>query len=92
MLYCSCGGAYITLHLLTGMLEFDIDVTKDIIGRERQWRTRTTILQSTGKVGTSPRFCPASRASGLSGQSSPGLEAWQAPPGDCESTAHLHTA
>jgi parafibromin len=32
------------------MLDFDVDVTKDIISRERQWRTRTTILQSTGKV------------------------------------------
>ncbi|KAK7086442.1 accessory factor associated with RNA polymerase II [Halocaridina rubra] len=31
------------------MLEFDIDVTKDITTKERQWRTRTTILQSTGK-------------------------------------------
>lgn len=27
----------------------DVDITKDIISRERQWRTRTTILQSTGK-------------------------------------------
>ena len=26
------------------------DGTKDIVSRERQWRTRTTILQSTGKV------------------------------------------
>ena len=34
------------------MLEFDIDMTKVIIERERQWRTRTTILQSTGKVDT----------------------------------------
>ena len=32
------------------MLDFDVDVTKDIISRERQWRTRATILQSTGKV------------------------------------------
>ncbi|CAH0394551.1 unnamed protein product [Bemisia tabaci] len=32
------------------MLDFDVDVTKDIISRERQWRTRTTILQSTGKM------------------------------------------
>lgn len=32
------------------MLEFDIDVTKDITTKERQWRTRTTILQSSGKV------------------------------------------
>lgn len=26
------------------------DVTRDIVSRERVWRTRTTILQSTGKV------------------------------------------
>lgn len=32
------------------MLDFDVDVTKDIVSRERQWRTRTTILQSSGKV------------------------------------------
>ncbi|KAL1131818.1 hypothetical protein AAG570_011430 [Ranatra chinensis] len=32
------------------MLDFDVDVTKDIVSRERQWRTRTTILQSTGKI------------------------------------------
>jgi len=32
------------------MLDFDVDITKDIIKRERQWRTRTTILQSNGKV------------------------------------------
>lgn len=32
------------------MLDFDVDVTKDIISRERQWRTRTTILQSAGKM------------------------------------------
>jgi len=31
------------------MLDYDLDVTKDIVSRERQWRTRTTILQSTGK-------------------------------------------
>ncbi|KAL3276655.1 hypothetical protein HHI36_012025 [Cryptolaemus montrouzieri] len=31
------------------ILELDIDITKDIISRERQWRTRTTILQSSGK-------------------------------------------
>ncbi|XP_044728391.1 parafibromin [Chrysoperla carnea] len=31
------------------ILDFDVDVTKDIISRERQWRTRTTILQSAGK-------------------------------------------
>ncbi|KAJ1520944.1 hypothetical protein ONE63_004021 [Megalurothrips usitatus] len=35
---------------LRGMLDFDVDVTKDILSRERQWRTRTTILQSTGKI------------------------------------------
>lgn len=32
------------------ILEYDVDSTKDIVSRERQWRTRTTILQSTGKV------------------------------------------
>ncbi|GLH14067.1 Parafibromin [Gryllus bimaculatus] len=32
------------------MLDFDVDLTKDIISRERQWRTRTTILQSAGKI------------------------------------------
>lgn len=32
------------------MLDFDVDSTKDIIKRERKWRTRTTILQSTGKT------------------------------------------
>jgi hypothetical protein len=26
-------------------------VTRDIVSRERHWRTRTTILQSFGKVG-----------------------------------------
>lgn len=36
---------------LRSMLEFDIDMTKDITTKERQWRTRTTILQSSGKVG-----------------------------------------
>ena len=35
---------------LRNMLEFDIDVTKHITTKERQWRTRSTILQSTGKV------------------------------------------
>lgn len=35
---------------LREMVYFDVDITKDIISRERQWRTRTTILQSTGKV------------------------------------------
>lgn len=32
------------------ILDFDVDSTKDIISRERQWRTRTTILQSNGKT------------------------------------------
>lgn len=32
------------------MLDYDVDSTKDILKRERQWRTRTTILQSTGKM------------------------------------------
>ncbi|XP_054722301.1 parafibromin-like, partial [Uloborus diversus] len=32
------------------ILDYDVDVTRDIVSRERQWRTRTTILQSTGKV------------------------------------------
>ncbi|ODN06259.1 Parafibromin [Orchesella cincta] len=31
------------------MLDYDLDVTKDIVSRERQWRTRTTILQSNGR-------------------------------------------
>ncbi|XP_045468144.1 parafibromin-like [Harmonia axyridis] len=35
---------------IKAILEFDVDITKDIISRERQWRTRTTILQSTGKT------------------------------------------
>lgn len=32
------------------ILDFDVDSTKDIVSRERQWRTRTTILQSGGKM------------------------------------------
>lgn len=32
------------------ILDFDVDSTKDIVSRERQWRTRTTILQSSGKM------------------------------------------
>uniref|UniRef100_U5EWV0 Parafibromin n=1 Tax=Corethrella appendiculata TaxID=1370023 RepID=U5EWV0_9DIPT len=35
---------------LRAILALDDDSTKDIISRERQWRTRTTMLQSTGKV------------------------------------------
>ena len=41
---------------LRTMLEYDIDVTKDITTKERQWRTRTTILQSSGKVRLKPSF------------------------------------
>ncbi|OXU19054.1 hypothetical protein TSAR_007446 [Trichomalopsis sarcophagae] len=32
------------------ILDMDVDDTKDIVSRERQWRTRTTILQSSGKI------------------------------------------
>jgi len=35
---------------LRAILDFDVHSTKDIISRERQWRTRTTILQSSGKI------------------------------------------
>lgn len=35
---------------LRAILDYDVDSTKDIISRERQWRTRTSVLQSTGKV------------------------------------------
>ncbi|XP_036673173.3 parafibromin [Drosophila suzukii] len=35
---------------LRAILDYDVDSTKDIISRERQWRTRTSILQSTGKI------------------------------------------
>lgn len=31
------------------IFDMDVDSTKHIISRERQWRTRTTILQSNGK-------------------------------------------
>lgn len=34
---------------IRAILDLDVDITKDIISRERQWRTRTTILQSSGK-------------------------------------------
>ena len=35
-------------------------VTRDIVSRERVWRTRTTILQSTGKVSRSfPHHLPS---------------------------------
>ncbi|EEZ97432.2 parafibromin [Tribolium castaneum] len=35
---------------IRAILDLDVDLTKDIISRERQWRTRTTILQSNGKT------------------------------------------
>ncbi|KAL5289688.1 CDC73 family protein [Megaselia abdita] len=35
---------------LRAILDYDVDSTKDIISRERQWRTRTTVLQSSGKL------------------------------------------
>lgn len=35
---------------MRAILDLNVDITKDIISRERQWRTRTTILQSNGKV------------------------------------------
>lgn len=34
---------------LRAILDFDVDSTKDILSRERVWRTRSSILQSTGK-------------------------------------------
>ncbi|KAI5607216.1 parafibromin isoform 2, partial [Silurus asotus] len=30
-------------------VDAEVDVTRDIVSRERVWRTRTTILQSSGK-------------------------------------------
>ena len=50
-------------ELGTGMLEqrsfidAEVDVTRDIVSRERQWRTRTTILQSGGKVSQVLKRC-----------------------------------
>lgn len=35
---------------LRAILDFDVDSTKDIISRERVWRTRSSILQSNGKL------------------------------------------
>ncbi|XP_018328277.1 parafibromin [Agrilus planipennis] len=35
---------------IRAILDLDVDITKDIISRERQWRTRITILQSNGKT------------------------------------------
>ena len=36
-------------------VDFGIDVTKDVTSKERIWRQRTTILQSSGKVRIEPR-------------------------------------
>ncbi|KAK9881909.1 hypothetical protein WA026_018103 [Henosepilachna vigintioctopunctata] len=35
---------------IKAILELDVDITKDIMSRERHWETRTTILQSSGKT------------------------------------------
>jgi hypothetical protein len=35
---------------IRAMLDFDLAPTKDIVSGERQGRTRTTVLQSTGKI------------------------------------------
>ena len=32
-------------------VDAEVDVTRDIVSRERLWRTRTSVLQSVGKVG-----------------------------------------
>ena len=32
------------------LIDAELDVTRDILTRERSWRTRTTVLQSVGKV------------------------------------------
>lgn len=37
-------------------VDAEVDVTRDIVSRERVWRTRTTILQSTGKVRVHAEF------------------------------------
>ena len=34
----------------SSFVDAEVDVTRDIVSRERLWRTRTTILQSNGKV------------------------------------------
>uniref|UniRef100_A0A452QY30 Parafibromin n=1 Tax=Ursus americanus TaxID=9643 RepID=A0A452QY30_URSAM len=43
-------------------VDAEVDVTRDIVSRERVWRTRTTILQSTGKEGASARKTQAPAA------------------------------
>ncbi|CAJ0950003.1 unnamed protein product [Ranitomeya imitator] len=40
-------------------VDAEVDVTRDIVSRERVWRTRTTILQSTGKDPTLRNKQPA---------------------------------
>ncbi|CAH1785859.1 unnamed protein product, partial [Owenia fusiformis] len=42
----------ITLGVLEqrNFVDTEVDVTRDIISRERQWRTRTSVLQSAGKT------------------------------------------
>ena len=37
----------------SSFVDAEVDVTRDIVSRERLWRTRTTILQSNAKVRTS---------------------------------------
>jgi parafibromin len=37
----------------SSFVDAEVDVTRDIVSRERLWRTRTTILQSNAKVCTS---------------------------------------
>lgn len=46
---------------LRAILDYDVDLTKDIISRERQWRTRTTVLQSNGKVSLSKGYTGSKR-------------------------------
>ena len=41
----------------SSFVDAEVDVTRDIVSRERLWRTRTTILQSNGKVGLFPFVC-----------------------------------
>uniref|UniRef100_A0A674EJZ4 Parafibromin n=1 Tax=Salmo trutta TaxID=8032 RepID=A0A674EJZ4_SALTR len=43
-------------------VDAEVDVTRDIVSRERVWRTRTTILQSTGKVRGQPLDWTVSQA------------------------------
>lgn len=45
---------------MQGILEYDVDVTRDILSRERQWRTRATVLQSAAKVRLVGQVCSAS--------------------------------